>query len=422
MKLRFRIIFLFFVGWILLYVSFSNPEEKFKLKQGARGKICLGCHSDFENKLKNPYIHTPVKSGECSGCHNPHSSSHKKMLDTDTKDICFKCHDDIIKGNFRSTHKVVIEGNCIRCHDPHASDNKFNLLKSGNELCFDCHKVIADNVKGFRFKHSPVEKGCLNCHNPHVASNSNFLLKDAVPSLCLKCHKTNTPAFLKQHMNYPVSNAKCTTCHNAHGSDISGILYTTVHKPVADKMCNQCHEEPNSKTPFNTKKDVPELCKGCHSEMFNDTYARKKLHEALNDKESCLVCHTPHASNENKLIKESLSQVCGKCHFNLIDMSGKFKTKHNPVQQSKCAICHMPHSSNNDHLIQKDSIIDLCGSCHDWQKHSTHPIGEKFLDPRDKTRIIDCISCHRAHGTDYKFMLPFPEINDLCTQCHIQLR
>ena len=46
--------------------------------------------------------------------------------------------------------------------------------------------------------------------------------------------------------------------------------------------------------------------------------------------------------------------------------------------------CHDPHGSDSLFLANNASIIDLCGKCHDWQKHSTHPIGEKVKDPRNK--------------------------------------
>ncbi|HKZ46466.1 MAG TPA: cytochrome c3 family protein [Thermodesulfobacteriota bacterium] len=66
-------VLLLFAG-VVVSISLAYSEEKFKLKTGARGKICLDCHVLFQDKLKSPFVHTPVKTGECSGCHNPHSS------------------------------------------------------------------------------------------------------------------------------------------------------------------------------------------------------------------------------------------------------------------------------------------------------------------------------------------------------------
>ncbi|RJR16657.1 MAG: cytochrome C, partial [Nitrospiraceae bacterium] len=59
----------------------AATENKFRLKTGAKGDICLKCHEPFREKLKARFVHTPVKIGECSGCHNPHTSPEGKLLD-----------------------------------------------------------------------------------------------------------------------------------------------------------------------------------------------------------------------------------------------------------------------------------------------------------------------------------------------------
>ncbi len=172
----------------------KKTDAKFKLKPGGRGPVCLGCHSDFEDKLKKPFVHTPVKIGECVGCHNPHTSANDKLLKADVSKVCLTCHKDILSGKAKSVHKPVLEGSCVKCHDPHSSDNKFNLLKAGNELCFGCHKDMANSVGNAKFKHNPVEKNCLNCHNPHESQTSDFLLKQEVPGLCKTCHRRRSPS------------------------------------------------------------------------------------------------------------------------------------------------------------------------------------------------------------------------------------
>ena len=400
----------------------TQGKNKFKLKPGGQGKICLNCHVMFTEKLKSRFIHTPVKSGECSGCHNPHTSSYGKLLASDASKICTTCHSAMVSKQAVSSHQVVIEGNCMKCHDPHASDNKAQLLKSGNELCFGCHKEKGDAAANVKFKHSPVEKGCTNCHNPHGSDKAKFLLLDSVPSLCLKCHKTDGPAFLKQHMNYPMAKAKCTSCHNAHGSNTGGMLYDSVHKPVANHMCNQCHEQPNSPNPFALKKAGFELCKGCHSTMLNEVFAKKRVHWPLLSKEGCLTCHTPHAATTAGLLKGTLSEVCGKCHADSIARQKRSQTKHEPISQGECILCHSPHGSDQIFFMQKPSVIETCGMCHDWQKHSSHPMGEKVIDPRNKNISVDCLSCHRAHGTEYKHFLYFGTTSEMCTQCHVQFK
>src|SRR5512146_1157253 len=161
------------------------PDNKFKLKNGANGAVCLECHSgDFETALKKPFVHTPVKSRNCIGCHNPHASAHGKMLADDPGKTCAACH-SVVPQKPKSTHKPVADGGCLSCHDPHASKFKFNLVKSAGDLCAGCHKPISDAAARATFKHRPVEQGCATCHDPHGSGQSTKLLKGGVPELCV---------------------------------------------------------------------------------------------------------------------------------------------------------------------------------------------------------------------------------------------
>ena len=440
MNFKFKLFCLFILIASLLFISLAYSQNKFKLKPGAQGKLCLECHDAFKEKLKNPFVHTPVKSGECTECHNPHSSSHGKLLDEDPNKICNKCHEGIVPKNPKSGHKVVMDGNCVKCHDPHASNNKFVLLKAGNELCFDCHKSIGSAVAKVKFKHNPVEKGCMNCHNPHASTKSNHLLKDNLVTLCVSCHPTDRANFLKQHMNYPVAKSGCSSCHDAHGSNRAGILFDNVHAPVANKTCTQCHEASTSPDALRTKKAGFELCRGCHSKMVSDSLSKNRVHWPLVDKVGCLNCHEPHASRQKKLLTGDMKTLCGKCHIDTIAAQEKLAEKekqenaaakgrvimgaltHNPIQEGNCEVCHSSHASDNVFLLQQPSVTKLCENCHDWSKHTNHPMGEKVVDTRNKNITMQCLSCHKSHGTGYRYLVPFPTVTDLCTQCHKQYK
>jgi len=402
--------------------TFAYSQDKFRLKPGAKGRVCLNCHEAFKEKLNLPFVHTPVKKGECSDCHNPHTSAHGKLLAGNVNRICFSCHEGIVPGKARSAHKVAVEGNCVKCHDPHAAKNKNNLLLAGNELCFSCHGRIAKELAGNKFKHSPVEKGCLNCHNPHASSKNASLLKSDLPELCVACHKPDTPALRKQHMEYPVAKSRCTSCHDPHGSSTRGMFWGKGHQPVVNKMCSQCHPEPSSPDALKTKKAGFELCRGCHNNMMNETLGRNRVHGPVMDRISCQNCHRPHASRESALLKNSQLALCGECHQDTIEKQKKSLAKHPPVEEGSCTKCHRPHSSNNPFLMDNVSTFDICGTCHDWQRHSTHPIGEKVIDKRNRNLGMDCTSCHSNHGSEHKRFLHYDIKMDLCVQCHEQFK
>ena len=398
----------------------ESKESRFRLKPGAQQQVCLTCHADFEDKLKKQFVHTPVVKAGCTACHNPHTTKFPKQLSAEASRICFNCHEGILPKNARSTHKVVLEGKCILCHDPHSAEYRANLRKEGNGLCYDCHKDKAEAIAKVKFKHKPVEKGCVSCHNPHASANASALLKDDPPSLCKGCHQTDKPIFVKQHSNYPVGSSRCNKCHNVHGSDQAGLIYNTIHPPFGKKMCSQCHGNSGDPSPLALKKKGFELCRGCHSAVINDMFSKNRLHLATVGKDGCLNCHSPHASQQQSLLKEPTIPLCGKCHADTIQRQEKSPTKHEPIMDGMCTVCHEPHASNNTLLFNQASVIEMCGKCHDWQKHATHPIGEKVLDKRNKNLTMQCLSCHRSHGTDYKHMLPVATVTELCVQCHTE--
>lgn len=399
-----------------------RPEEAFRLKPGGRGKICLNCHGDFADKLKRPFIHTPVKAGECSGCHNPHTSDHGKLLSADPARICSVCHGTMIPEKAVSVHEVVATGKCASCHDPHAAGFRSNLLKGGKDLCFGCHKEMGAELGKLKVPHAPVAENCMNCHNPHASAGGPALLSGALPGLCKKCHETTGKAFQAVHMNYPVAQASCTTCHNPHGSNQNAILYDQVHSPVAKRMCNQCHGEAGSTDPLKLKRPGFELCRGCHNEMVNNAFGKAKLHWPIAGPNGCLECHAAHAAKRDNLIRGPMLEVCGRCHADTIRRQERSETKHQPILEGDCSTCHDPHASDRSFLLNKPSIFEVCETCHEWQTHSTHPIGKDFRDPRNPNLTLDCLSCHRSHGTEYPHLIPFSSITGLCVQCHEQFR
>lgn len=395
-------------------------QNPYRLKETNQQKLCLACHSDFEQKLQNRFVHTPVKAGECAGCHDPHVSSHDKLLSSDTHEICAGCHDGLVPAGAKSIHQVVADGRCETCHDPHASQNAANLVAKGTDLCLGCHAEVGEAITKARFKHSPVQQGCLTCHAPHGSSTSVRLLKTGVPAICVTCHRADSPAFVARHMKYPVASASCTSCHDPHGSNQPALLLNSVHQPVSTRACNQCHEAPDSPTPFATKRAGYELCKGCHNEMVTATLAKPRLHWPVADARGCVNCHSPHASKHGKLLRAETANLCGSCHADTVKVIAATSVKHAPVESGTCVACHSPHAATGVYLVDQPSVNTLCMTCHDYEQHSAHPIGEKAVDPRNKNLRVDCLSCHRAHGTEFKYMLLSATTAELCTQCHKQ--
>jgi predicted CXXCH cytochrome family protein len=199
------------------------------------------------------------------------------------------------------------------------------------------------------------------------------------------------------------------------------MLYTNVHPPVAKAMCSMCHEPANSATPLKTRQQGAALCRQCHAPRIAQMLDKNRVHQPVAEGQ-CLACHGPHASKEKGLLRANMVVACGACHADTIRRQDLSPTKHKPIKQGQCTSCHDPHSSNAALNFVNGDIIELCGKCHDWQKHSTHPIGEAKKDPRNRNLTLACSSCHRAHGTDAQHLIPYPKTTALCTKCHEQYR
>ena len=423
MRLHYQRIFMLIVFLASLSVaSMAAAQGKFKLAEGARGNMCLECHETFSDVMKKKHIHSPLAEGNCTGCHSPHTTDHGRLMAADANSICQRCHEDIVPQDAASTHQVVLEGNCTLCHDPHASNNRNNLVEAGSALCFGCHVELGEDIADNRYPHAPVQQDCLTCHNPHASQENENLLTASAPALCVECHDTSKGTFKDLHMGYPVETADCSSCHNPHGSGQKSILHDVVHEPVSNRMCKQCHNAPDSAEPLALLRDSYELCQGCHYDMVNETFNQERIHWPLVDGTGCINCHSPHASSVTGLLEKPMLDLCGTCHADTVSRQERSQTPHPPIAEGECATCHSVHSSNNMFLLNNASSFELCGECHEWQTHSTHPIGEGIVDPRNRNMELDCMSCHRTHGTEYKHFIYYETINDLCVQCHTKYR
>jgi len=84
--------------------------------------LCFNCHDNYGMKFK--VLHGPVALGECTICHNPHSSKNEKLLNFDGQSLCYECHEksDVLKND---VHSGIEDSKCWDCHDPHGGKDRF---------------------------------------------------------------------------------------------------------------------------------------------------------------------------------------------------------------------------------------------------------------------------------------------------------
>jgi predicted CXXCH cytochrome family protein len=246
----------------------SNGEKHPGKKKGFEFKstypdMCTMCH-DSKNTMSS--VHSPVEEGDCSVCHDPHSSSHPSLiLDLFSDNACLDCH--YVETEFaESVHGPVMEGNCQECHDPHQTNHSFQLRKESKALCLDCHdeaiesgdrtfrNIASDLVKG-NVIHEPIKNAdCISCHTPHSGDYpylliGNYPVKQYAEAtvekfeLCFNCHVeallTEMTTVTGTNFRHGTKNLhylhiqgnrgrNCNLCHNAHGAPNEHMLEDAV--------------------------------------------------------------------------------------------------------------------------------------------------------------------------------------------------
>jgi len=375
--------------------------------------ICLQCH-DLEAQLAAPVQHSPVASGDCAACHNPHAARHSELLLDRPAILCARCHEDVASAlSLPVVHAPASAGRCSDCHQPHGGEHANLLVRSPQELCGECHA----DVEAWRQqsnRHPPFSQGrCGTCHEPHGARFPN-LANNEPGKLCAACHST-TDQFRAAHKGYPVTEADCSQCHDPHASDKAGLLNTETHPPFASGRCTTCHAAPTANEPFSLVDREDRLCGKCHAEQVEANTTAAFPHAAAGGS-NCSACHNPHAGEGGAMLKGDVQTTCLGCHDPGGAKSGEEGRFLSHGDNLDCGTCHSPHGGDRPLMLTADSV-ELCSDCHSHQHAITHPMGETTLDPRNN-QPMDCLSCHGIHAAPHDKYLHKDGERDLCVGCH----
>lgn len=360
----------------------GHPTQKGKdFKLVAVGKaLCEKCHQPVD---KFEYKHTPVKRGECVGCHDPHQSDAPKQLKkAKTSDLCFLCHKNTQMAK-SFLHGPVGTGDCNVCHNPHSSAYKHQARAEGNDLCFLCHE---DRKAEFtrKYPHKPAAESCLKCHDPHN-SDHKFMLSSEGTALCLSCHAKMDEHLKTSSMKHgALLKGPCTTCHTPHSSDYPRQLRTHTR----------------------------EVCYTCHKEMGAQVRSAKALHGPVQQND-CYACHDPHGSNNPFVLKKYFPAefykpyatenyaLCFDCHNKDIALdkittkltnfrNGDVNMHYLHVNKEKgrsCKACHEVHAGSQEKHIRKEV-----------------PFGKAWMLPVNYTKAANggtcVVGCHKPKTYD----------------------
>jgi DmsE family decaheme c-type cytochrome len=163
-----------------------------------------------------------------------------------------------------------------------------------------------------------VGVGCVSCHSIHTGDTEAKLLKAPQPKLCFQCHADIKPQFdMPFHHKVNEGLVKCTDCHDAHGTFGANNIKSTADM---NAVCTKCHAE--TRGPF----------------VFEHATVKG---------EGCLGCHTPHGSQNPRLLNvANINQLCNQCH-SPVSASTVHGMNAGSAERQPCINCHtMIHGSN----------------------------------------------------------------------------
>lgn len=251
----------------------------------------------------------------------------------------------------------------------------------GSETCTTCHaeeskKFDSNPHAKLALEHGGKGVTCESCHGPgraHVESGGDktkifdpaTASAKAVDATCLDCHAGAHPNFLRSpHAKADVS---CLGCHTVHQAAPETVLLKA-KQPV---LCFRCH------TDIKPAFDMP---------------FHHKVNEGL---VTCSDCHDPHGTFGNNNLKSTADQnaICTKCHT---ETRGPFVYEHAAVKAEGCLGCHTPHGSQNARLLNMPNVNTLCNQCHSPVAAGTvHSMGA------GSSELTPCTSCHTyIHGSN----------------------
>ncbi len=252
-------------------------------------------------------------------------------------DTCATCHDEVSKKFASNPHQKMVDmpGNhpgvtCENCHgagSEHVAGGGdvtkiFNPSKASpkevDEKCQSCHSVVHPDY--MRSPHAKAGVSCISCHNIH-GSKDEALLKAPQPTLCFQCHNDVKPQFsMPFHHKVNEGAVTCSDCHDPHGTFGANNLKSTADQNM---ICTKCHMEKRGPWVYE--------------------------HAAVKG-EGCLSCHTPHGSQNARLLNvPTINVLCAQCHSLVATNTIHNFTWSQSSDETPCINCHTTiHGSNLD--------------------------------------------------------------------------
>ncbi|MBD3168609.1 MAG: hypothetical protein GF307_03930 [candidate division Zixibacteria bacterium] len=269
----------------------------------------------------------------------------------DASSTCLDCHDGYITGLKGSSHQIlnVSESSalsCVDCHDgwqEHLNEPSKENITAGPEanmetqgkICSSCHVNSHQSAMLTNDAHNTHSLNCSSCHKIHN-NRDNKLLLSKNHEFCTDCHQLVRAQFQLRSVHPLHSRSvKCTDCHGLSGIEndmgVRGLNW----------KCQDCHDEKSG--PF--------------------IYEHPVVYNHLVEGGSCMECHKPHGSANDRLLKQNGNSVCLQCHA----IPSGHRTNHSALgTKLACVDCHSEiHGSyDNKYFLDPDLGTRLFPNCY----------------------------------------------------------
>jgi predicted CXXCH cytochrome family protein len=300
------------------------------------------------------------------------------------QETCALCHADIAKkfsSNPHSELALMHNGKGVTCESCHGPGQAH--VASGG----DPTKILQLS------KMSPqqVDATCLGCH---ASAHPNFLRSDHGKAgvSCTSCHSIHGLA-AETSATAPAS-AAASSDTKPH---ISSRLFASL-KPdagITDPLqWTAARDELPGQNPNLLKAPQPMLCFSCHADV-KPAFSQPFHHKVNEGLLQCTDCHDVHGTFGNNQLRSTADQnmICTKCHT---ETRGPFVFEHAAVKAEGCLGCHTPHGSQNARLLNVPNINQMCNQC-----HSPVAAGTIHGMNAGSAEVTSCINCHTMiHGSN----------------------
>ncbi|MCX5691090.1 MAG: cytochrome c3 family protein, partial [Planctomycetota bacterium] len=236
-------------------------------------------------------------------------------------------------------------------------------------------------------------QGCLDsgCHS--ALATAPVVHAPTATNACEQCHAPDAGGH-----RYPLlrtGTALCSACHDQ-------TLSRGAHPGTQDQSCLECHTPHASQSPGLLRgNSTKATCNSCHQ------HANERLQHAPFAAGTCNACHDPHADQPTTAVGQ-----CSTCHEQIVTQAANASHTHSTLKGG-CTACHSPHSAANPKLLAAPTR-DSCGSCHALAAESMKDASRSH---NGVLKDVSCVKCHDAHGSNNTAMLLHSQ-KAVCLECH----